>query len=31
VVHCTAELQGGWMVGCEFAAPLTPELLETLL
>ena len=31
VVHCTAQLQNDWMIGCEFADPVSPELLDYLL
>jgi hypothetical protein len=31
VVHSTAEVDGTWRVGCHFDAPLTDELLESLL
>jgi hypothetical protein len=31
VVHCTAEVDGTWRVGCHFHAPLDAEVLESLL
>ena len=31
VVHCTAQHPAEWVVGCELAHPLTPEILEDLL
>jgi hypothetical protein len=31
VVHCTAEVDGTWRVGCAFHEPLDPDVLELLL
>jgi hypothetical protein len=31
VVHCTAQINGDWLVGCEFAEKLSPDDLEALL
>jgi hypothetical protein len=31
VIHSTAQVNGDWLVGCEFADKLSPDDLETLL
>jgi hypothetical protein len=31
VVHCTAQLTGEWLLGCEFIQPLPVEILDSLL
>jgi hypothetical protein len=31
VVHCTQQADGEWIVGCEFASPLSPDELNDLL
>lgn len=31
VVHCTAQLTGEWLVGCEFTHPLPVEVLDSIL
>jgi len=31
VVHCTRQINGDWMVGCEFSEKLGPDDLEALL
>jgi hypothetical protein len=31
VAHCTAQLTGEWLVGCEFIQPLPVELRDSLL
>ncbi len=31
VIHCTPELGGEWILGCEFREPLTAEVLDDLL
>jgi hypothetical protein len=31
VVHCTAEVDGTWRVGCTFNEPLDADVLESLL
>ena len=31
VTHCTRQVSGEWLVGCEFAEALTPDTLDTLL
>jgi hypothetical protein len=31
VMHCTAQVSGEWLVGCEFAEALAPDALDALL
>jgi hypothetical protein len=31
IVHATTQVAGDWLIGCEFADPLTPDDLEALL
>jgi hypothetical protein len=31
VVHVTEEADGSWRIGCEFAEPLAPDVMESLL
>jgi hypothetical protein len=31
VIHSTPQANGEWVIGCEFAAPLSPEDLDDLL
>lgn len=31
VVHCTQEVDRSWRIGCAFAEPISPEVLEALL
>jgi hypothetical protein len=31
VVHATTQVNGDWLIGCEFADPLSPDDLEALL
>ena len=31
VVHCTVQITGEWLVGCEFTQPLSADVLDSLL
>ena len=31
VIHCTPQVSGEWLIGCEFAEPLTADALDAFL